>query len=135
MIEASRSAAASAPPQSRREADLPLSAAVRELFAGMRAGAADVADLVAAEAHVALRLLIAVVLSAVGAGVLAVLGLAGLVTALAAALIERGVSASTAISVIALVCVLASILFMLRLRALGRRVLFGRSRSHLRGMH
>lgn len=135
MMEASRAAAAGAPPQSRREDDLPLSTAVRELFSGLRAGAADVADLVAAEAQVALRLLISMVLSAVGAGVLAVFGLAGLVTALATAMIERGVAASVAIAVVALLCVVVSALLMFRLRALSRRVLFGRSRGHLRGKH
>jgi hypothetical protein len=136
MTEAPRSTA-SPPPQtsSRREVDPPLATAVRELFSGLRAGAADVADLVAAEAHLALRLLVAMIVSAVGAVVLGVLGLAGLASAAAAELIERGISATIAIAIVALLCVVGSLLLVFKLRGLSRRVLFGHSRSHLRGGH
>ncbi len=134
MMDASRSAAADMPPQSsQREADLPLLAAAREFLSGLRAGAADVADLVAAEAHVAVRQLMMMVLSAVGASVLGVLGMAGLVTALATELVARGVAPSVAIGAVALLCLVGSILLVLRLRALSREVLFGISRIHLRG--
>jgi hypothetical protein len=134
MTEASSSTASpSLQTSSRREADPPVATAVRELFSGLRAGAADVADLVAAEAHLALRLLVAMTVSAVGAVVLGVFGLAGLASAVAAELMARGISASVAIAAVALVCVAGSILLILYLRRLSRRVLFGHSRSHLRG--
>jgi len=133
-MNASGSAAADVPLQSsQREADLPLLAAARALLSGLRAGAADVADLVAAEAHVAMRQLMMMVVSAVGASVLGVLGLAGLVTALAAELVARGVTPSLAIGGVALLCLAGGILLVLRLRALSREVLFGISRAHLRG--
>jgi hypothetical protein len=118
---------------SEKEGDLPLLTAVRELFAGLRAGAADVADLVAAEAHVALRLLIGMVLAAVGAAALAVFGLAGIVVALALQLMAQGIAASVAISAVALLCLAGCMLLLLHLRVLMRRVLFGSSRRHLRG--
>jgi hypothetical protein len=134
MMGSSRSAAADTPLQSSpREADIPLSTAVRELFSGLRAGAADVADLVAAEAQVALRLLLSIVLSAVGAAMLAIFAVAGLLAAFATELVTRGVSLSTAIVVVALMCAVGSISLAFQLRALSRRALFGRSRSQLRG--
>jgi hypothetical protein len=134
MTEASRSTAWSSPEApSQGEANPPLAAAVRELFSGLRAGAADVADLVAAEAHLALRLLIAMTVSAIGAMVLGVFGLAGLAAAAVAELIAQGISTSMAIAVIALLCIVGSVLFILQLRGLSRRVLFGYSREHLRG--
>ena len=136
MMEATGASAADTPmPSSPRNADVPLSAAVRELFSGLRAGAADVADLVAAEAHLALRLLVAMVLSAVGAAVLGVFGLAALVTVLTIELIARGVSVTMAIVTVALLCIVGSISLVVQLRVLARRVLFGHSRRHLRGEH
>jgi hypothetical protein len=136
MTEASGSTGWSPPETpSQGEANPPLATAVRELFSGLRAGAADVADLVAAEAHLALRLLIAMTVSAIGAVVLGVFGLVGLVTAVAAELIARGISASMAIAVVALLCVVGSIVLIFQLWGLSRRVLFGYSRDHLRGKH
>ena len=136
MMAASRSAAAEVPLQSsQREEELPLLAAVRELLSELRAGAADVADLVAAEAHVALRSLMVLVIAAIGGAVLAVLGLAALVAALATELVALGLSLSLAISVVALLCMAGSVLLMFQLRKLSRRVLFGTSRRQLRGQH
>jgi hypothetical protein len=129
-VEASRSASTDAPDQA---AVLPLATAVRELFSGLRAGAADVADLVAAEAQVALRLLTSMVLAAVGAALLAVFALGGLMAALAALLMEHGIAASEAIVAVALLCAIFGAALMFRLRVLTRRVLFARSRGHLRG--
>ena len=108
---------------------------MRELFSGLRAGAADVADLVAAEAHLALRLLIAMTVSAIGAVVLGVFGLAGLAAAAAAELIAQGISASMAIAGVGLLCIVGSLLLIFQFRGLSRRVLFGYSRNHLRGRH
>ena len=134
MMAASRPAAADTPLQPPpREADLPLLTAVRELFSGLRAGAADVADLVAAEAQVALRLLVSIVLSAVAATMLGVFALTGILAAVATELVSRGVSLSTAIVAVTLVCAVGSILLAFQLRGFARRVMFGRTRSQLRG--
>ena len=136
MTEASRSTAWSSPEiPSQGEANPPLATAVRELFSGLRAGAADVADLVAAEAHLALRLVVAMTVSAIGAMVLGVFGLAGLAAAVASELIAQGISASMAIAVVGLLCLVGSLLLIFQLRGLSRRVLFGYSRDHLRGKH
>jgi hypothetical protein len=116
-----------------READLPLLATVRELFSGLRAGAADVADLVAAEARVALHLLIGIILSAVGAAMLGIFALAGVLATIATALVERGASASSALGVLTLICAVGCIFMAVKMRAFARRALFGRTRSHLRG--
>jgi hypothetical protein len=132
-MEASRPASANAPLQPPPgEADIPLSAAVRELFSGLRAGAADVADLVAAEARVALGILISIILSAVGAAMLAVFTAGGLLVIMATELIAHGASTTMAIGAVTLVCAAGCTLLALQLRALARRVLFDRSRSHLR---
>jgi hypothetical protein len=73
------------------------------------------------------------VLSAVGASVLGVLGLAGLVAAIATELVAQGMAPSLAIGIVAMLCLLCCILLILRLRALSRQVLFGISRAQLRG--
>ena len=135
-MDAFRPTAAETDPASTGgDATLPLATAVRELFSGLRAGAADVADLVAAEAHVAVRLLVAMVLAAVGAAILGVFGLAGLAGAGAAELIARGLSVSMAVAIVAVVCLLGSVALLLQLRALSRRVLFAKSRTQLRGTY
>jgi hypothetical protein len=115
------------------DAAIPLAAAVRELFSGLRAGAADVADLVAAEAQVALRLLVALVLTAVGAAMLGVFTVGGILVASATALIAHGVSVAAAVIAVTLICAVACLALMFRLRVLARKVLFGHSRHQFRG--
>lgn len=133
-MDASRPLAGDTSSQSPpREADLPVLDAVRELFSGLRAGASDIADLVAAEAHVALNLLVGIVVSAVGAAMLGIFAVAGILVTIATALVERGASLTTAIVVVIFVCAAGSVIMTLKLRAIARRVLFARSRTHLRG--
>ena len=110
-----------------------LTAAIGRLWASGRLLVADVADLVAAEAHVALQMLTGMMVAAVSAAVLGVLALAGLLTALGLALIEHGFSGAVAAVVVAIVCALIAAWFGLRLRSLARRSLFVRSRQQLRG--
>lgn len=118
---------------SPQEVDIPLVAAVRELFSGLRAGAADVADLVAAEAQVALRLLVALVLTGVGAAMLGVFTVVGILVASATALIAHGVSVTAAVIAVTLTCAMGCFALTFRLRALTRKALFGHSRRHFRG--
>jgi hypothetical protein len=112
---------------------MPLVAAVRELFSGLRAGAADVADLVAAEAQVALRLLVALVLTGVGAAMLGVFTVVGILVASATALIAHGVSVTSAVITVTLACAMGCLALTFQLRALARKALFGHSRRHFRG--
>jgi hypothetical protein len=133
-MEASRPSAVDMSSQtSAREADIPLAGTVRELFSNLRAGAADVADLVAAEAQVASHLLIGIVLSAVGAAMLGIFAFAGVLAMIATAMVERGASASSALTVLTLICASGCIFLTIKMRGFARRVLFGRTRSHLRG--
>ncbi|HEX4524333.1 MAG TPA: hypothetical protein VH704_12505 [Casimicrobiaceae bacterium] len=110
-----------------------LAAAIGKLVGSGRELVADAADLVAAEAHVALQVMTALVVSAVCAAVLGVLAAAGVLAAIAMGMIERGFSGTAATGVVALVCALAAVWFVLRLRSLARRALFARSRQQLRG--
>ena len=110
-----------------------LAAAIGQLFGSGRELVADAADLVAAEAHVALQMMTALAVTAVCAAVLGVLAAAGVLAAIAMGMVERGFSGAAATGAVALVCGLAAAWFVLRLRSLARRALFARSRQQLRG--
>ncbi len=110
-----------------------LRAAIAELFGCGRELVADAADLVAAEAHVALQTMTALVVTAVCAAMLGVLAAAGILVAIAMEMVERGYSGPAAAGTAALACALATAWLVLRLRALIRRALFERSRRELRG--
>jgi hypothetical protein len=110
-----------------------LVAAIGQVFGSGRELVADAADLVAAEAHVALQTMTALVVTAVCAAVLGILAAAGVLAAIAMGMIERGFSGAAATGGVALVCALAAAWFVLRLRSLARRALFARSRQQLRG--
>ena len=113
--------------------DLSLKSAVGQLLGTGRELVADAADLVAAEAHVALQVLTALVVAAVCAAVFGVLATVGLLAALAVGLIERGISGVVATGAVALLCAIGAVWFVLRLRSLARHALFVRSRRQLRG--
>lgn len=110
-----------------------LAAAVGHFFGSGRELVADAADLVAAEAHVALQMMTALAVTAVCAAVLGVLAAAGALAAIAMGMVERGFSGAAATGAVALICALGAAWFVLRLRALARHALFGRSRQQLRG--
>jgi len=111
----------------------PLAAAVGQLFGSGRELVADAADLVAAEAHVALQMMTALAVTAVCAAVLGVLAAAGALAAIAMGMVERGFSGAAATGAVALICALGAVWFVFRLRALARHALFARSRQQLRG--
>jgi hypothetical protein len=110
-----------------------LAAAIGQLFGSGRDFVADAADLVAAEAQVALQVMTALVVSAVCGAVLGVLAAAGILAAIAMVMIERGFSGAAATGVVALVCAVGAAAFIVRLRSLTRHALFARSRQQLRG--
>lgn len=118
-----------------RSGDSPpsLAAAVGQLFGSGRELVADAADLVAAEAHVALQMMTALAVTAVCGAVLGVLAAAGALAAIAMGMVERGFSGAAATAAVALICALGAAWFVLRLRALARHALFARSRQQLRG--
>ncbi|HEY2863083.1 MAG TPA: hypothetical protein VGK37_05640 [Casimicrobiaceae bacterium] len=117
----------------RADQELSLKAAVGQLLGTGRELVADAADLVAAEAHVALQVLTALVIAAVCGAVLGVLAAVGLLAAIAMGLIEHGISGVAATGAVALLCAIGAVWFVRRLRSLARHALFVRSRRQLRG--
>ncbi|MDQ2961856.1 MAG: hypothetical protein M3R31_01675 [Pseudomonadota bacterium] len=110
-----------------------LAAAAGELLGSVRALIADEADLVAMEAHAALRTVIAMVAVAVGAAVLGVLAAGALLGVVAVELVAHGMSWPVTFGVLALACAAGSASLTLVLRGLALRTFFAASRRELRG--
>jgi uncharacterized membrane protein YqjE len=111
---------------------LPLGQSVSEIWGSVRALVADEADLLAAEANVAVRTLVACVV-AVAAAVLGVLGVAALLAMIAVQIVESGYSWPAALGCVFLICALSSATLVLTLRGLTSQELFAASRRELRG--
>ena len=99
----------------------------------MRALVADEADLLAAEANVAVRTLVACVIVAVAAAVFAVLGVAALLAMIAMQIVESGYSWPAALGCIFLMCAGSCATLIFTLRSLTMQKLFAASRRELRG--
>jgi uncharacterized membrane protein YqjE len=112
---------------------LPLGQSVSEIWGSVRALVADEADLLAAEANVAVRALVSCVIFAVAAAVLAVLGFAALLGMIAIEIVESGYSWPAALGGVFLACALGSATLILALRGLTLHKLFAASRRELRG--
>jgi uncharacterized membrane protein YqjE len=106
---------------------------VSEILSSVRALVADEADLLAAEANVAVRTLVACVLIAVAAAVVGVLGVAALLAMVAMQIVENGYSWPAALGCVFLICALSSATFVFTLRGLTSQKLFVASRRELRG--
>src|SRR3979411_646732 len=87
---------------------LPLGQGVSEIWGSVRARVADEADLLAAEANVAVRTLVACVIVAVAASLFAVLGVAALLAMIAMQIVENGYSWPAALGLAFLVCAVSS---------------------------
>jgi uncharacterized membrane protein YqjE len=112
---------------------LPLGESVSEILSSVRALVADEADLLAAEANVAVRTLVACVVVAVAAAVFGVLGVAALLAMIAMQVVESGYSWPTALGCIFIICALISATLVFTLRGLTLRELFAAARGELRG--
>ena len=113
---------------------LPLGQGVTEIWGSVRALVADEADLLAAEANVAVRTLVACVIVAVAAAPLhAVLGVAALLAMIAMQIVESGYSWPAALGFAFLTCALSSATLIFALRSLTTQKLFAASRRELRG--
>jgi uncharacterized membrane protein YqjE len=110
-----------------------LTQSISELWGSVRSLVADEADLLAAEARVATRTLVAAIGFAVGAAVFAVLGVAALMGMIAARVVESGYSWVAALSLVFLLCAAGCGALVLALRGLTSRRLFAASRRELRG--
>ena len=112
---------------------LPLGQGVSEIWGSVRALAADEADLLAAEANVAVRTLAACVIVAVAAALFAVLGVAALLAMIAMQIVESGYSCPAALGCVFLICALSSATLVFTLRGLTLQELFAAARGELRG--
>ena len=99
----------------------------------LRGLVADEADLLAAEANVAVRTLVACVVVAVAAAVFAVLGVAALLAMIAMQIVESGYSWPAALGFAFLMCAVGSATLIFALRSLTTQKLFAASRRELRG--
>jgi len=106
---------------------------VFEILGSVRALVADEADLLAAEANVAVRTLVACVIIAVVAAALGVLGIAALLAIIAMQIVESGYSWPVALGCVFLTCALGSAALVFMLRGLTLHELFVASRGELRG--
>jgi uncharacterized membrane protein YqjE len=112
---------------------LPLAQSVSEIWGSVRALVADQADLLAAEANVAVRTLVTCVFVAVAAAVFAVLGVTALLGTVAMRIVESGYSWPAALGCVFLICAVSSGALVFALRGLARQKLFAASRRELRG--
>ena len=112
---------------------LPLGQSISEIWGSVRALVADQADLLAAEANVAVRTLVSCVIVAVGAAVFAVLGVAALLGVIAMKIVESGYSWPAALGFVVLMCAVGSATLIFALRGLASQKLFAASRRELRG--
>jgi uncharacterized membrane protein YqjE len=112
---------------------VPLGQSVLEILSSVRALVADEVDLLAAEANVAVRTLVACVIAAVAAAVFGVLAVAALLAMIAMQIVERGYSWPVALGCVFLIAALSSAMLVLTLRALTLPELFAAARGELRG--
>ena len=112
---------------------LPLGQSVSEILSSVRALVADEADLLAAEANVAVRTLVACVVVAVATAVFGVLGVAALLAMIAMQIVESGYSWPAALGCVFLICALSSATLVFTLRRLTLQELFAAARGELRG--
>jgi hypothetical protein len=104
-----------------------------ELWADVRGLVADEVDLLAAEAHVALRTLLLGVVLAVSAAVFAVLAAGAVLAVIAVELVERGLTWAAALGIVFVVCAASSFVLLLALRGIALKKHFARTRNELRG--
>ncbi len=111
----------------------PLGELFSELWRSVRGLVADEADLLAAEAHVALQTLLLGVVLAVASAVFAVIALGAAFAFLAFELVERGVTLPAALGVVVAGCAGCSVVLLLALRGIAMKRFFAASRRELRG--
>jgi hypothetical protein len=104
-----------------------------ELWGNVRGLVADEADLLAAEAHVALQTLLLGVALGVACAVFAVFAAAAIFALLAFELVELGFTLPAALGVVFVACAGCSLVLFLALRGIATKRLFATSRRELRG--
>ena len=131
-MEASPAAntAAAAP----REA-VSLGAAVAALVTDLRGLLSDAADVVVAESQAALRRLLVVIVSALGAVLLCGLSGIALLAAITSELVSRGLSVAAALLCVAVLCGVGALLLWGAVTRISRQSAFASSRRLLRGNH
>jgi uncharacterized membrane protein YqjE len=112
---------------------LPFGQSVSEIWGSVRALVADEADLLAADAKLAVRTLVTCLIAAVAAAIFAVLGVAALLAMVAMEIVASGYSWPAAMGCVFIICALSSATLLFAVRGLGREKLFAACRRELRG--
>ena len=112
---------------------MPFGQSVSEVWGSVRALIADEADLLAADAKLAVRTLVTYLIAAVAAALFAVLGVAALLAMVAIEIVASGHSWLAAMGCVSIICALSSATLLFAVRGLGREKLFAASRRELRG--
>ena len=123
--------AASAAVPSRDEVSLGV--AVAALIGDVRGLISDAAEIVAAESQAALRRIIVVAVSVLGAVLLGGLGLIALLAAVASELVSRGLSLAAALLCVAMLCGVGGMLLWSVVTRISHQASFASSRRLLRG--
>jgi len=110
-----------------------LSELFSEMWGSVRGLVADEADLLAAEAHVALQTLLFGIVLAVASAVFAVFAAAAAFALLAFELVEGGFTLPAALAIVLMGCAGCSIVLFLALRGIAMKRFFAASRKELRG--
>ena len=131
-MEASPAANAAAAAAVARE-EVSLGAAVAALVEDVRGLLSDAADVVAAESQSALRRLLVVAVSALGAALLGGLSVIALLAAIASELVSRGLSLAAALLCVAVLSGLGGMLLWGAVARISRHASFSSSRRLLRG--
>ena len=113
--------------------DVSLGGAVAALVGDVRGLLSDVAEIVAAESQAALRRMIVVALSVLGAALLGGLSLIALLAAVASELVSRGLSLAAALFCVAMLCAVGGMLLWSAVTRISRQASFASSRRLLRG--
>lgn len=106
---------------------------ISETWGSLRGLVSDEADLLAAEAHVALQTLLLGVVLAVGCAVFAVFAAGAALSLLAFELVERGLTFQAALGIVLLGCAGCSVVLFFALRGIAMKKFFAASRRELRG--
>ena len=110
-----------------------LSELFSEMWGSVRGLVADEADLLAAEAHVALQTLLFGVVLAVASAVFAVFAAGAAFALLAFQLVEGGFTLPAALAIVLAGCAGCSVVLFLALRGIAVKRFFAASRKELRG--
>ena len=132
MMQSDTAAGVTAAPPAAK-GDIALGAAIADLIGDLRGLLSDAAEVVAAESQAALRRVLVMAVSALGAALLVSLGVVAVLAAMASELVSRGLSLAAALLCVAAVCALMGMFLWGIVTRISRQASFANSRRMLRG--